>query len=360
MRVLEKFIKQLTAAQSLSDEQVSAAVEDLINDSIPARTKAEFLNQLAQKGETVEEIAAFARAILDRSVLPRLDAQTRAREILDVVGTGGDRLGTFNISTTAAIICAAAGIVVAKHGNRAATSQCGSADVLEALGVPIGLSPEAAAESLCEHGFAFFFAPNYHPAFKHVAAARKLCAERGQRTIFNYLGPLLNPARPSAMLVGVPRPELCEPLAHVLQSLGVHRAMVVCGRVQSRAAANEMNSTRTTAFLDELSTLGENTIAEFYHENGFNASVLTLEQFPLQSATLEDLSGSDRQACTQIVRGVLSGEERGPKRDAVLLNTAAALMVACQARTLAAGWDLAASLIDGGQASAKLRELSRA
>jgi anthranilate phosphoribosyltransferase len=225
--------------------------------------------------------------------------------------------------------------------------------------VPIGLSGEAAAQALSEHGFAFFFAPNYHPAFKHVAAARKLCGERGQRTIFNFLGPLLNPARPSAMLVGVPRPELCEPLAHVLQSLGVRRAMVVCGTVQVRAA-KDINSPRTAAFLDELSTLGENSIAEFYQENGFNASMLTLEQFPLQAATIEDLLGNDRQACAQIVRRVLAGEERGPKRDAVLLNAAAALMVAGPARTLVAGWDLAANLIDSGQASAKLRELSAA
>jgi len=359
VQVIEKFIKQLTAKQPLSDEQVAAAVEQLINDSVPAGTKAEFLSQLARKGETVVEITAFARAMLDKAILPKLDAQIRAREILDVVGTGGDRLGTFNISTTAAIICAAGGVLVAKHGNRAATSRCGSADVLEALGVPISVSPEAAAQSLSEHGFAFFFAPNYHPAFKHVAAARKLCAERGQRTIFNYLGPLLNPARPSAMLVGVPRPELCEPLAQVLQSLGVRRAMVVCGAVQVRAA-KDTNSPNPAAFLDELSTLGENTIAEFYQENGFNASILTLEQFPLQSAMIEDLLGSDRQTCAEIVRRVLSGEERGPKRDAVLLNAAAALMVAGRARSLAAGWDLAAGLIDSGQASAKLGELSRA
>jgi len=355
--VLEKFTKQLTARQSLIDAEVAMAVEELTNDSIPADIKAEFLSQLAHKGETAEEIAAFARALLDKAILPNIDASIRAREILDVVGTGGDRLGTFNISTTAAVICASAGIVVAKHGNRAATSQCGSADVLEALGVPIGLSAEAAAQALSELGFAFFFAPNYHPAFKHVAAARKLCGERGQRTIFNYLGPLLNPARPSAMLVGVPRPELCEPLAQVLQSLGVRRAMVVCGTVQVRAT-KDINPPPTAAFLDELSTLGENSIAEFYQENGFSTSILTLEQFPLQAATIEDLLGNDRQACAEIVRRVLSGEERGPKRDAVLLNAAAALMVAGRARTLAAGWDLAASLIDSGQASAKLRELS--
>ena len=147
-----------------------------------------------------------------------------SREILDVVGTGGDRLGTINISTTAAIICAAAGVTVAKHGNRAVTSQAGSADVLEALGIKIDLSPAEAARSLREHNFAFFFAPNYHPAFKNISPARKICAERGQRTIFNLLGPLLNPARPSAMLMGRSKTgTLRAALQKVLQSLGVRR-----------------------------------------------------------------------------------------------------------------------------------------
>ena len=250
-----------------------------------------FLAALAQKGETPDEIAAFARALRDKSIPPPLDAETRAREILDVVGTGGDRLGTFNISTTAAILCAAAGVTVAKHGNRAVTSRAGSADVLEALGIRIDMTPVEAARSLRERHFAFFFAPAYHPAFKYIAPARKLCAERGQRTIFNFLGPLLNPARPSAMLVGVPQPELCEPLARVLQSLGVRRAMVVCGAVRSGPDAG-----RSAATLDELSTLGENTIAEFYQERGFAVSTLSLEQFPLQPSTLADLLGGDREA----------------------------------------------------------------
>ena len=162
-----------------------------------------------------------------------------SREILDVVGTGGDRLSTFNISTTVAILCAAAGVAVAKHGNRAVTSSVGSADVIEALGIRVDLSPADAARALREHGFAFFFAPNFHPAFKNIAPARKLCAERGQRTIFNILGPLLNPARPSAMLVGVPRPELCEPMARALQSLGARRGMVVCGSVESKVQSRK-------------------------------------------------------------------------------------------------------------------------
>jgi len=272
-----------------------------------------------------------------------------------VVGTGGDRLGTFNISTTAAILCAAAGVTVAKHGNRAVTSQAGSADVLEALGVRIDLTPTEAARSLRERHFAFFFAPAYHPAFKHIAPARKLCAERGQRTIFNFLGPLLNPARPDAMLVGGPRPELCEPLARVLQTLGVRRAMVVCGGIGSKFNVQSSKP----QFLDELSTLGENTIAEFYQERGFAVSILSPEQFPLQRATLTDLLGGDRNANAEIIRRILRGDERGPKRDAVLLNAGAALFVVGKTKSLTEGWDWAAETIDSGKAAAKLAELAR-
>ena len=344
--MLEKFIPQLATARPLADGQVRLAVEQLTDEKVPAAGKAAFLSALAQKGETPGEIAAFARALRDKSIQPPLDAETRAREILDVVGTGGDRHGTFNISTTTAIVCAAAGVTVAKHGNRAITSQAGSADVLEALGVRIDLTPAEAARSLREHHFAFFFAPNYHPAFKHIAPARKLCAERGQRTIFNFLGPLLNPARPSAMLVGVPRPELCEPLARVLQSLGVRRAMVVCGSVSA------------TSYLDELSTLGPNTIAEFYQERGFATSVLSPEQFPVQPAKLADLIGGDCKTNAEIVRRILRGEERGPKLDAVLLNAAAALFIAGKTESLVEGWDLAAEIIDDGRANAKLAELA--
>ena len=232
-RVLDALTEQLTRDESLAPPQVADAVNALTLETIPVESKAAFLTALARKGETTEEIAAFANELRARAVRPPLDAETRAREILDVCGTGGDRLGTFNISTTVALVCAAAGVTVAKHGNRAITSQAGSADVLEALGIRTDLSPAEAAQSLREHGFAFFFAPHYHPAFKHIAPARKLCAERGQRTIFNFLGPLLNPVRPTAQLMGVPRPELCEPIARVLQSLGVRRAMVVCGTVNS-------------------------------------------------------------------------------------------------------------------------------
>jgi len=349
--VLESLIRQVDGAQPLTDEQVRQAVEELVSEKVPVEAKADFLIALAKKGETPAEIAAFARTLRDKSIAPPLDAELRAREILDVVGTGGDRLSTFNISTTVALVAAAAGVLVAKHGNRASTSPIGSADVMEALGLPFDLEPEAAVDSLRQHSFAYFFAPKYHPAFRHIVPVRKLCAGRGQTTIFNYLGPLLNPARPTAMLVGVPRPELCEPFARVLQSLGVRRAMVVCGAAHDEAGA--------LRHLDELSPLGPTTIAEFYQERGLAVSALSPELFPLQTATLGDLRGGDREANADIIRRVVRGGERGPKRDAVLLNAAAALLVADKAKSLAEGWELAAAVIDSGKAAAKLAELSR-
>jgi anthranilate phosphoribosyltransferase len=343
---VEALTKHLIVLNNLSAGEIQTAVEQLLDEAVPAEAKADFLVALAEKGETPEEIAAFAAALREKSIPPPIEKNWReAREILDVVGTGGDHLSTFNISTTVAILCAAAGVAVAKHGNRAVTSTVGSADVIETLGIPVHLTPAEAARSLCGKNFAFFFAPNFHPAFKHIAHARKLCAGRGRRTIFNILGPLLNPARPSVMLVGVPRPELCEPMARALQTLGVRRGMVVCGEAEGR-------------HLDELSTLGANHVAEFYQERGFTTSVLTMENFPVQRATLADLRGGDKFVNAEIIRAILRGDERGPKRDAVLLNAAAALFVAGQAKSLSAGWELAAETIESGKAREKLAELA--
>ena len=355
--VLDNFTQQLTAGNPLGPEQVTAAVAALVDEAVPAETKAAFLTALAKKGETTDEIAAFARELRERSIPVPLDAATRARDILDVCGTGGDRLNTFNISTTVALLCAAAGVTVAKHGNRAITSQSGSADVLDALGIPVELTPEQAAASLRDKQFAFLFAPKFHPAFKHIGPARRLCAERGQRTIFNFLGPLLNPARPTAQLVGVPRPELCEPMAKVLQSLGVRRGMVVCGEVPG--SKFQVQGSEATAFLDELSTLGETTIAEFYHDRGFSVSKLSPRDFPVQPATLADLEGGDRMANAEIVRRLLAGREQGPRRDAVLLNAGAALFLAGRTKSMSEGWLLAAELLGSGVGIAKLAELSQ-
>jgi anthranilate phosphoribosyltransferase len=348
--VLDQFISQLAGMKPLTQEQVCQAVAHLVEESVPSALKADFLSHLAQKGETADEIAAFVRELRARAVQPALGDHLRAEEILDVVGTGGDRLSTFNISTTVALIAAAAGVRVAKHGNRASTSLIGSADVIEALGIPYDLGPEEAAQSLRSHGFAFFYAPKYHPAFRHIIPARKLCAERGQSTIFNFLGPLLNPARPSAMLVGVARPDLCEPLARVLQSLGVRRAMVVCGTVTDETGASRC--------LDEFSTLGPTTVAEFYQPNALACSTFSPECFPIQAAKLADLRGGGREVNAGIIRRVLGGEERGPKRDAVLLNAAAALFIAGKTRDMMSGWQMAAAIIDDGRAARKLKELS--
>ena len=337
--MLESLTQQLKQSMALSGEQVSAAVAALVEENVPVESKADFLTALAIKGETTEEIAAFARELRDKSIRPPFTGES-----IDVCGTGGDHLKTFNISTTVALIVAAAGMPVAKHGNRAITSQSGSADVLEALGIRIDLTPEQAAQSLREHQFAFFFAPKYHPAFKHIGPARKLCAERGQRTIFNFLGPLLNPARPTAQLIGVPQPRLCEPIARVLQSLGVRRGMVVSGCVDSKC------------FLDELSTLGDTHIAEFYQDRGFSNSVF--KNHPV-SGTLSDLAGGNSAENAQIIQRILRGEDRGPKRDAVLLNAGAALMVAGRAKSISQGAELAAEIIESGAATKKLEVLPK-
>jgi len=343
--VLEQLTEHLERGGVLSSDQIRTAVSLLTDEHVAAEPKADFLTVLARKGETTDEITGFVDELRAKSIQPPIDAATRAGEILDVCGTGGDRLGTFNISTTVALIVAAAGVTVAKHGNRAVTSQAGSADVLEALGIRIDLEPQEAARSLRDHQFAFFFAPRYHPAFRHLASARKLCAERGQRTIFNFLGPLLNPARPSAQLIGVPRAELCEPIARVLQSLGVRRGMVVSGRAGD-------------AQLDELSTLGETRVAEFYQDRGFATSTFSTADLRLQPATLADLTGGDRNANAEIVRRLLRGEDRGPKRDAILLNAGAAFFVAGKTKSVTEGWELAAEVIERGDAIAKLDALA--
>ncbi len=350
--MLDTLIAQLSQKQALTDAQVRDAVARLTDEQVAAEVKADFLTAMDRKGETPGEIAAFAVALRELSVQPVIDDALRDDVILDVVGTGGDRMNTFNISTATALLAAAGGVRVAKHGNRAITSQTGSADVIEALGIRIDLGPQEAGRFLGEHGFVFFFAPNYHPAFRHIAPARKLCAARGQRTIFNLLGPLLNPARPNALLMGVPRPEYCEPLARVLQSLGVLRGMVVCG---TAAQANQ-----PSAFMDELSILGENSVAEFYHERGFATSVLAAHMLPVGPATLEDLRGGDRAANAGLIRRIFKGDERGPRREAVLLNASAALFIAGRARSLGDGWELAEHLLDEGRATAKLNELVEA
>jgi anthranilate phosphoribosyltransferase len=344
---MDQFINQLQQSVNLTDAQVSEAVARLIDAMTPVETKAHFLTALARKGETIGEIFAFARELRNHAVPLPLDEDTRGRIIIDVCGTGGDKLNTFNISTTVAFILAAAGVVVAKHGNRAITSQSGSADVLEALGIRVDFSPVEAAAALRDHHFSFLFAPHYHPAFKNIAPARQLCAKQGQRTIFNFLGPLLNPARPTAQLIGVPRPELCVPIASALKALGVERGLVVSGCVMPEAL-----------HLDEFSTLGPSVYAEFSAGQAIQSATLDLGAFPIQRAALDDLRGGDRNANAEIIRQILAGKERGPRRDAVVLNAAAALTVAGKTLALREGWNFAAELIDSGAAMRKLEDLA--
>lgn len=343
--MLTDLIQNISQGAVLEEAQVHQAVEELVSGEVEAEVKANFLIALARRGETPDEIAAFAQAIREKSIRPPIPDELRKKEIIDVCGTGGDRLNTFNISTTVSLIVAAAGVPVAKHGNRAITSQSGSADVLEELGIPVNLTPAQAADSLRDHDFAFFFAPNYHPAFKNIGPARKICAEKGERTIFNYLGPLLNPARPSCQLIGVPNPDWCEPLARVLQSLGVRRGMVVSGRVNDQ-------------FLDEISTMGDSHVAEFYQEKAFHVSHIEHLHLPVQPAKLEDLVGGNSTANAQTIRRLISGKEKGPKRDAVLVNAGAALFVAGKADSLTEGWELAGELLRSGKVNKKLNELS--
>ena len=342
--MLEQLTDGLRNETHLATDQVDDAVTALIDESVSVEAKADFLQALAQKGETIDEITGFARRLRDHATQPPLDEATRKGEILDVCGTGGDGAGTFNISTTVGIVAASDGVRVAKHGNRAITSKSGSADVLALLGIPVDLTPEEAAARLRDVGFAFFFAIHYHPAFKHIGPARKLCAERGTRTIFNFLGPLLNPARPTAQLLGVARPELCAPIGKALQELGIRRGMVVCGSV------GEKN-------LDELSPIGPNQIAEFYHDRGFSTGELDPKDYGAGPGTLEDLQGGTPEQNAALIENLLKGEVGGSKRDAVLLNTAAALLVADRVPSLTEGWDRAAALIDSGTAHKKLEEL---
>jgi anthranilate phosphoribosyltransferase len=321
VNLLKQLTPQLAAGRALSRPDVTAAVAELLDPGVAEDAKAGFLTALAGKGETAEEIAAFALELRARAVDPGIQVD----RLLDIVGTGADGANTFNISSCTMFVAAAAGIAVAKHGNRAITSKCGSADVLGALGANIELPPGTARRCLAETGVTFLFAPLYHPAFKVIAPVRQ---KLRHRTIFNILGPLVNPARPTHQLIGVFDRALVPKFADVLRLLGVRRALVVHGDG-----------------LDELTTFGENTIA------GFDVELPTLHA---PRSTLHDLAGGDPATNAQIVRDILAGKERGPKRDIVLLNAAAALVVAEVAGDFEQGRTRAAELIDSGAAAEKL------
>ena len=289
-------------------------------------------------------------AFLERAIDPGLDPATLPGPAIDVCGTGGDRLDLFNVSTTAMFVLAAGGAAVVKHGNRSVTSRCGGADVLEALGVPVELPPDALRRCMASAGCAFLFAPRYHPAFKIVAPIRKALAAEGVPTVFNLLGPLLNPARPECQLAGIFSEAALPKYASVLHRLGRRRAWAVHG-----IAANG-------AGMDEVSSMGPTRIHPV--ENGeigapWALSVETLERLGIAPPRLEDLRGGSLEENARITEGILDGSLRGPKRDLVLLNAAAGFVVAGLAADLPDAFALARSQIDSGEALARLNALRR-
>jgi len=336
----------LRGGEALSATAVRAAVEGLLSEGGSLEAKAGFLRAFAAKGESAEEIAAFVDALLERAVAPEIDPAALPGPVLDVCGTGGDRLNLFNVSTTSMFLLAAAGVVVLKHGNRSITSRCGGADVLEALGVPIDLSPDALRAQVERAGVGFIFAPRYHPAFRVVAPVRKMLAANGETSVFNLLGPLLNPARPAHQLVGIFSGAVQEKYAAVLEKLGRKHAWVVHGRSDNGSG------------MDELSTMGPTRILTVRQGRAMHETTLEPEALGLTRATLEQLQGDGVSENARILTAILSGEERGPRRDLVVLNAAAGLVIAGAAADLTEGLALAREQLDSGRALGKLRLLA--
>lgn len=331
--------------QSLSRDEARSVMAEVLTGKCTDAQIAALLVALHMKGETVEEIVGFAEAIrsaavpLDLHPNHMVDVSGTGRDALvDTCGTGGDASGTFNISTATALVVAGAGVRVAKHGNRSVTSKCGSADVMEALGVNINLPPARLAVCLEEIGITFLFAPAVHSAMKYVQSARR---ELRLRTVFNLLGPLTNPAHASAQVVGVYSVALVEKLAEALSMLGLHRALVVHG----------------LDGLDEITITGPTRIAEL-REGTVRTYEVTPEEFGINRGTLDEISGGDAAANAYIIRDILAGK-KSPRKDVVLLNAAAALLAAGKVDHLADALPLASKSIDSGAASEKLQALVR-
>jgi anthranilate phosphoribosyltransferase len=346
---MNELIERVRAGEELEESQVKAVAGALLDEAVAAELKADFLSALAVKGETPGEIAAFVNAFLEHAVDPGLDESQIDAPLIDVCGTGGDKLDLFNVSTTAVFVLAACEVCVVKHGNRGITSKSGGADVLEALGIRIDLPPEEFCECVKRVGAGFLFAQKYHPAFKAVAPVRKMLAERGQRTVFNILGPLLNPVRPAHQLIGVFDADLPPVFADILGRLGRERAWAVHGKVSADADA---------AGMDEVSILGPTRVSETL---AGTASELTLTPGEFGGAviaddfSLEQLRGGDAEENAGILRGMLDGSVQGAKRAMILANVAAALVVANRAANVEEGAAQAAEAIDSGRAIEVLR-----
>lgn len=329
--MIKEAIIKLSKKQDLAYAEAEAVMDEIMSGQATPVQMSAYLTALALKGETIDEITASAAGMRAHCIklLHNLD-------VLEIVGTGGDGSNSFNISTTSSLVIAAGGVPVAKHGNRAASSKSGAADVLEALGVKITLTPERSAEILKKINICFLFAQNYHIAMKYVAPIRK---ELGIRTVFNILGPLSNPAGANMELMGVYDQSLVEPLTQVMANLGVNRGMVVYGQDS----------------LDEISMCAPTSVCEI-RDGKFTSYEITPEQFGYERCEKGALTGGTPAENAEITKAILKGEEKGPKRQAVCLNAGAALYIAGKAASIEEGVKLAESLIDSGAALKKLEE----
>ena len=341
--IIVEALRALIDRRDLTRIEAAAAMDAIMSGAATHAQIAAFLTALRMKGETVEELIGFAQVMRQKAVRVRTRGEEVAaltgtdREMLiDTCGTGGDASGTFNVSTATAFVVAGAGLRVAKHGNRSVSSLCGSADVVETLGISLDLSPAKVAQCIDEVGIGFLYAPLLHTAMKHVMTARR---EMGIRTVFNMLGPLTNPANANAQVIGVYSASLTEPLARVLAELGTIRAFVVHG----------------ADGLDEISNTGESIVSEV-REGVVRTFTVRAEDFGMPRAAIRDLLGGDREQNAEIIRALLRGEP-GPRRDIVLMNAAAALVAGLRARDLKDGVALGAESIDSGQALSRLERL---
>ena len=332
--MIKEAIIKLADKKDLTYQEAEKVMDEIMSGDATPVQMAAYLTALSLKGETIDEITASAAGMRAHCIKLLHDL-----DVLEIVGTGGDGANSFNISTTSSLVIAAGGVPVAKHGNRAASSKCGAADVLEALGVNIGISPERSAELLKKINICFLFAQNYHIAMKYVAPIRR---ELGIRTVFNILGPLSNPAGANMELMGVFDEALVEPLAQVMAKLGVRRGMVVFGQDK----------------LDEISMSAPTSVCEI-RDGWFQSYELTPEQFGYERCKKDALTGGTPQENAAITRAILAGKEQGPKRQAVCLNAGASLYITGKAETIEAGVRMAEHLIDSGTAMNKLEEFIR-
>lgn len=328
--MIKEAIAQLVKREDLTSEVMEQVMEEIMTGEATDAQKASFLTALSMKGETIDEITSAAKVL--RSHCERF---LNDMDVLEIVGTGGDGSNTINISTLSSVVVSAAGIPVAKHGNRAASSKCGTADCLEALGVKIDCAPARSAQILKDINLCFLFAQKYHPAIRFVGAVRK---EMGIRTLFNVLGPLANPAGATMQLFGVYSEELVEPLAHVLRNLGVKRAMVVYGKDS----------------IDEISLSAETKVCEFKNDE-FKSYIIKPEDLGIARCNKEDLVGGTPQENAAIVNDILGGA-KGPKTDVVLLNAGAAIYLASDGITLKDGIEKAREIIVSGKAKEQLEK----